>query len=110
MANSVLCDCVLLALIFEISRARRSAQVSWRCYLRPWFIGALGAPGSTLACLMSSEWDRPPSVTEGVGNPSAEQKHQQHHHTNTTTVASESDIFKITVQVEDRTWSDAHFP
>ena len=50
--------------------------------------------------------------TEGVGNPTAEQKHHQHHHTNTTTVASESDIFKIKVlaQVKERIWSDADLP
>ena len=50
--------------------------------------------------------------TEGVGNPTAEQKHHQHHHINTTTVASESDIFKIKVlaQVEERIWSDADLP
>ena len=29
---------------------------------------------------MPSEWDRPPSVTEGVGNPTADQKKNHHHH------------------------------
>ena len=50
--------------------------------------------------------------TEGVGNPTAEQKHHEHHHTNTTTAASKSDIFKIKVvaQVEERIWSDAALP
>ena len=67
-----LVDCVLLAILFEKSCARGSAQVSWRCCHRPWFVGALGAPGSSLAYLMPSEWDGPPSVTEGVGNPTAE--------------------------------------
>ena len=43
----------------KIVRTLGSAQVNWRCYPRPWFVGALGAPGSTLACLMPSEWDRP---------------------------------------------------
>ena len=74
-------DCVLLALIFETSCAPRSAQLSSRFYPRAWFVGALGAPGSTLACLMPSEWDRSPFVTEGVGNPTAEsKKHLRHHH------------------------------
>ena len=67
-------DCVLHSLIFEKSCALCNAQVNWRCYTRPWFVGALGAPGSTLACLIPSEWDRPPSVTEGAGNPTADQK------------------------------------
>ena len=91
-------DCLMLALIFETSCVCWRAQVNWSlvcwCARWAWFLSGM---------LIE---------TEGVGNPTAEQKHHQHHHTNTTTAASKSDIFKIKVlaQVEERIWSDADLP
>ena len=60
-------DCVFARSFFEKSCALYSAQVNWKLYHRPWFVGALGAPGSTLACLMPSVWDRSPFCDRSGG-------------------------------------------